>query len=84
MRPSPASVGHSRPASSTRKRTVRVCPERVRSAVWSPDFSEVAFVSDRDGNLEIYLMAADGSNPRNLTNDPGADFGPTFRPATAS
>ncbi|MDH3675770.1 MAG: hypothetical protein OES12_09765, partial [Anaerolineae bacterium] len=29
----------------------------------------IAFMTDRDGNFEIYVMERDGSNPVNLTND---------------
>ena len=33
----------------------------------------IVFESSRgDGNREIYVMDADGGNPRNLTNNPGA------------
>jgi hypothetical protein len=35
---------------------------------------QIAFVSNRDGNEEIYVMnAADGSNPTRLTNNPAVD-----------
>ena len=40
---------------------------------WSPDGSQIAFLSDRDGNLEIYVMFADGSDQTNITNTPDAD-----------
>lgn len=40
---------------------------------WSPDSQQLAFVSTRDGNLEIYVMNADGSEQTNLTNTPGRD-----------
>ncbi|NDJ75364.1 MAG: hypothetical protein GYB65_03815 [Chloroflexi bacterium] len=33
----------------------------------------IAFVSTRDGNPELYVMAADGSNPVRLTDGPLAD-----------
>ena len=33
---------------------------------WSPDGNKILFVSTRDGNGEIYVMNADGSNQRNL------------------
>jgi len=36
----------------------------------SPDDSQLVFVSDRDGNAELYLMNRDGSNQRRLTNTP--------------
>lgn len=29
--------------------------------VWSPDGQQIAFLSDRDGNLDIYLMTVNGS-----------------------
>jgi Tol biopolymer transport system component len=34
------------------------------------------FTSVRDGDMEIYSMAADGSDVRRLTNRPGPDGGP--------
>ncbi|MCA1626898.1 MAG: hypothetical protein LC742_02905, partial [Acidobacteria bacterium] len=33
---------------------------------WSPDGSEIAFASDRNGNFEIYKMAADGTRQTNV------------------
>ncbi|WP_419194997.1 cadherin domain-containing protein, partial [Novipirellula herctigrandis] len=38
-----------------------------RHASWSPDGSKIAFRSDRDGNDDIYVMDADGSNVTRLT-----------------
>jgi TolB protein len=42
---------------------------------WSPDGRTILFVTDRDGNGEIYAADADGSNPRNLTRSPANDAG---------
>jgi len=36
----------------------------------SPDDRSFVFITNRDGNFEMYLMDADGSNPRRLTNTP--------------
>ncbi len=34
---------------------------------FSPDGKEIAFVSDRDGSLQVYVMPAQGGTPRQLT-----------------
>jgi Tol biopolymer transport system component len=41
---------------------------------------QFAFVSERDGNREIYIMNADGSGARNLTNNPADDWDPAWSP----
>jgi len=41
---------------------------------WSPDGSRIAFISTRDGNEDIFLMAADGSNPINLTESEAQEW----------
>jgi Tol biopolymer transport system component/DNA-binding winged helix-turn-helix (wHTH) protein len=48
----------------------------------SPDGSAIVFVSNRDGGKgQIYVMDADGRNPRNLTNDPAFhDDTPSWSP----
>jgi Tol biopolymer transport system component len=47
---------------------------------WSPDGSMLAFASYRDGNAEIYVMSADGSNQRRITGNPGFDGYPSWSP----
>jgi Tol biopolymer transport system component len=47
---------------------------------WSPDGTLIAFNSRRDGNNEIYLMNADGSNQVRLTDNPADDFAPSWSP----
>ena len=41
---------------------------------------EIVFQSLRDGNNEIYVMDADGSNQVNLTEDPASDITPSWLP----
>jgi serine/threonine protein kinase len=50
----------------------------VVSAI-APD-CKIAFTSDRDGNNEIYLMNADGSNVQRLTNNLTYDMFPAWSP----
>ncbi len=54
-----------------------VRPAAVKSQNVLP---QIAFVSDRDGNQEIYVMSADGSNATNLTNNKADDFAPSWSP----
>lgn len=47
---------------------------------WSPDGQRIVFMSERDGNREIYVMNADGSNPVRLTDNIGDDNQPRWSP----
>jgi Tol biopolymer transport system component len=58
---------------------------------WSPDGTEIVFTSDRDDPnpipclvtgcvFDIYVMNADGTNVRRLTDDPANDDMPRFSP----
>ncbi len=40
----------------------------------------ILFTSSRDGNWEIYTMNADGSNQKNLSSHPAADYGLGWSP----
>jgi Tol biopolymer transport system component len=44
------------------------------------DGSRVAFLSNRDGNWEVYIVKADGSGLQNLTNHAGQDSRPLWSP----
>lgn len=47
---------------------------------WSADNQWVAFVSDRDGNEEIYRMRSDGTDLERLTDHAERDIHPYFSP----
>jgi Tol biopolymer transport system component len=52
---------------------------------WSPDGTQIAFVSERDGNREIYVLEIAAieqrsGEPRRLTDDPAADMRPAWSP----
>jgi eukaryotic-like serine/threonine-protein kinase len=57
--------------------------ERVRP-VYDPGFSPdgwwFSFTSTQDGNTDIYIMQRNGGSLTRLTEDPAADFHPTWRP----
>ena len=56
-------------------------PFDVQAPAWSPDGRTIVFVSWRDGNGEVYAMDADGSGPRNLTQNPAKkDVRPAWSP----
>ena len=40
--------------------------------------AQIAFVSNRDGNWEIYVMNAKGKNQRRLTKNRGDDWSPSW------
>ena len=48
--------------------------------VWSPDGGKIAFSSDRDGDVEMYVVDVDGANVRRLTNSDGEDWFPAWSP----
>jgi len=55
---------------------------------WSPDGSQLAFISDRDRQVtgepfsgsSVFVMNADGSDVRSLTDSDGVDWLPTWSP----
>jgi Tol biopolymer transport system component len=47
---------------------------------FSPDGQTIAYVSDRDGNFEIYLQQISGGPTLNLTRNTAADIQPAFSP----
>ena len=50
------------------------------SPVWSPDGTQIAFASNRDGDWDIYVIGADGTNIRQLTDSPGIETKPSWSP----
>ena len=46
--------------------------------VWSPNGKSIAFVSYLDGDAEIFVMSADGSNQQRLTSNEAEDTEPSW------
>lgn len=45
-----------------------------------PEQTRIAFISNRDGSREIYVMDADGANPTRVTNNALSEFSVSFSP----
>jgi len=47
---------------------------------WSPDGKWIAFVSNRTGHPEIFVASPTGDDVQQITNHPGLDLAPAWRP----
>ncbi|MCC7447242.1 MAG: PD40 domain-containing protein [Anaerolineae bacterium] len=48
--------------------------------VWSPDGKRLAFVSNRTGDMDIFITNDDGTNLTDIYRFPGAQFEPSWSP----
>jgi Tol biopolymer transport system component len=53
-------------------------PRFDENPVWSPDGNQIAYQTQRDGNFEIYVMNADGSEQHPLAAHPADDLWPSW------
>lgn len=51
-----------------------------RHPYWSPEGDQIVFVSERDGNYEIYIMNSDGTDQTNITSTEFAENQPSWSP----
>lgn len=61
---------------------VMVIDNHIRdlAPAWSPDGALIAFTSERDGNQEIYVIRADGSDQKRLTTTAADEASPSWSP----
>ncbi len=65
--------------------TPTVAPGAADTApVWAPESNRIAFVAERDGNKEIYVMASDGTGQANISNNSALDDNPSWNPISGS
>ncbi len=53
-------------------------------ASFSPDGSTILYAANHDGDLEIYVVNADGTDARQLTDNDNQDFFPSWSPDGAA
>jgi tricorn protease len=48
--------------------------------IWSPDGTQIAFASDRNGNFDVFVMDANGGQAKRLTTNSASEIPETFSP----
>ena len=75
------SVGFLIPVSAIVERLTEWLPRLAAGTLEPPPIlGQIAFMSDRDGDSNIYVMDADGGNVQQLTDDPPWDWDPAWSP----
>jgi len=64
----------------SKKETVQANEGLILHGMATAVARRIAFMSNRDGPLEIYVMNANGSGQTNLTNNPAGDSDPAWSP----
>jgi tricorn protease len=71
---------YSVPANGGRANQLTTFSGRDTRPVWSPDGTQLAFASDRYGNLDVFVMPSMGGAPARLTFDSRDDIPSVFTP----
>ena len=61
-------------------RRIRIGVSGISNPSWSPDGTQLVFTGYDAGSSDLFLISADGSNLRRLTNDFYADLEPAWSP----
>lgn len=67
------------PATGGRAYQVTTNPAHDTRPVWSPDGQHIAFASDRQGSMDVYIVSKDGGIPTRLTTHSGSETPITFK-----
>jgi dipeptidyl aminopeptidase/acylaminoacyl peptidase len=61
---------------------VQVTSETIYAGqpAWSPDGQRIAYVAEDEGDLDVWIAAADGSRAQRLASDPAVDWAPAWSP----
>jgi dipeptidyl aminopeptidase/acylaminoacyl peptidase len=55
-------------------------PEKESSALWRPDGKKIGYLSSKSGDMQLWEMDTDGSNPAQITQVPGGITGFKYSP----
>ena len=59
---------------------VRLTDQADYSPCWSPNSHKIAFISERDGNPEIYVMNSDATELKRITETAGTEYNIAWSP----
>jgi serine/threonine protein kinase len=69
------------PSASAREATRLTFQEGLQTQpAWSPDGRYLTYVSDRSGNLDVWVQPVSGGDPVQVTKDPSDDSAPAWSP----
>ena len=55
-------------------------PSYECTPIWSPDGKQIAFASDRNGNMDLFVMPAEGGTAKRLTYNSASEIPSAFTP----
>ena len=65
-------------ANGGQARQLTTNPAHDYMPVWSPDGSKIAFASNREGSMDIYIVDAQGGVPKRLTTSSNGEMPVAF------
>lgn len=62
------------PVAGGRAKQITSNPAFDGTPIWNADGSEIAFSSDREGSMDVYVVSREGGIPRRLTTHSGQEY----------